>query len=172
MENTPELCLIWLEISLGYLQGRQTVLEQNIDGTAAVNQHSIELNLVDTRIKNQRKMPWLRYCSPLVLSTEGDLAVRLRREPQINDEIVDIGHVQASVGEQLALSFGLDGHFAPNDGVDVVGWLDVLVTGICVFIIVVLVAPFSCVVRLVGRIRNLSMRVDRLKNVAILHGMV
>ena len=40
------------EISLGYLQGWQTVLEQYIDGTAAVNQHSIELNLVDTRIED------------------------------------------------------------------------------------------------------------------------
>ena len=83
-------------------------------------------------------MPWLRYCSPLVLSAEGDLAVRPRREPWIGDEVVGIGHVQASVGEQLALSLGLDGHFAPNDGVDAVGWLDVLVTGICIFIIVVL----------------------------------
>ena len=51
-ENAPELCLIWLEISLGYLQGWQTILEQYIDGTAAVNQHSIELNLVDTRIED------------------------------------------------------------------------------------------------------------------------
>ena len=114
---------------MGYLQGWQTVLEQYIDGTAAVNQHSIELNLVDTRIENQRKMPWLWYCSPLVLSAEGDLAVRPRREPQIGDEVVGIGHVQASAGEQLALSFGLDGHFASNDGVDAIGWLDVLVTG-------------------------------------------
>ena len=55
-ENAPELCLVWLEISLGYLQGWQTVLEQYIDGTTTVNQHSIELNLVDTRIKNQRQV--------------------------------------------------------------------------------------------------------------------
>ena len=99
---------------MGYLQGWQTILEQYIDGTAAVNQHSIELNLVDTRIENQRKMPWLRYCSPLVLSAEGDLAVRLRREPWIGDEVVGIGYVQASTGEQLVLSLGLDGHSAPN----------------------------------------------------------
>ena len=50
--------------------------------------------------------------------------------------VVGIGHVQASAGEQLALLFGLDGHFAPNDGVDAISWLDVLVTGIYVFIIV------------------------------------
>ena len=68
--------------------------------------------------------------------------VRPRRELRIGDEVVGIGHVQASAGEQLVLSFGLDGHFAPNDGVDTVGWLDVLVMGICVFIIVVLVALF------------------------------
>ena len=61
-------------------------------------------------------MSWLRYCSPLVLSAEGDLAVRLRRELRIGDEVVGIGHVQAGASEQLALSFGLDGHSAPNDG--------------------------------------------------------
>ena len=65
--------------------------------------------------------------------------VRPRREPRIGDEVVGIGHVQASASEQLALSFGLDGYSAPNNGVDAVGWLDVLVTGIYVFIIVVLV---------------------------------
>ena len=78
--------------------------------------------------------------------------MRPRREPRISEEVVGVSHVQASTGEQLAFSFGLDGHFAPNDGVDAIGWLDVLVTGICVFIIVVLVALFHCVVRLVGRI--------------------
>ena len=68
-----------------------------------------------------------------------------RREPRIGDEVVGIGHVQASAGEQLALSLGLDGHSAPNDGVDTIGWLDVLVMGIYVFIIVVLVTllPYS-----------------------------
>ena len=81
-------------------------------------------------------MPWLRYYSPLVLSAEGDLTVRPRREPWIGDEVVSVGHVQASTGEQFAFLFGLDGHFAPNDGVDTIGWLDVLVTGIYVFIIV------------------------------------
>ena len=68
--------------------------------------------------------------------------VRPRREPWIGDEVVGVGHAQASVGEQLAFSFGLDGHFASNDGVHAIGWLDVLVMGICVFIIVVLVALF------------------------------
>jgi hypothetical protein len=86
----------------------------------------------------------------LVLSAKGDLAVRPRREPQIGDEVVGIGHVQASAGEQLAFSFGIDGHSAPNDGVDMVGWLDVLVMGICVFIIIVLVTLLPYIVRLVG----------------------
>ena len=117
-------------------------------------------------------MPWLRYCSPLVLSAKRNLTVRPRREPRIGDEVVGIGHVQASAGEQLVLSFGLDGHFAPNDGVDAVGWLDVLVTGIYVFIIVVLVMLLPCVVRLVGFIRSLLVRVDGFENMAILHGMV
>jgi hypothetical protein len=40
-----------------------------------------------------------------------------RRELRIDDEVVGVGHVQASVGEQLAFSFGLDGHLASNDGV-------------------------------------------------------
>ena len=96
--------------------------------------------------------------------------VRPRREPRIGDEVVGIGHVQASAGEQLVLSFGLDGHFAPNDGV--VGRLDVLVTGICVFIVVVLVMLLACVIRLVGCIRSLLACVDRFENMAILHGMV
>ena len=108
----------------------------------------------------------------MVLSAEGDLAVRPRREPRIGDEVVAIGHVQASMGEQLALSFGLNGHFAPHDGVDAVGWLDVLVTRICVFVVVVLVALFPCIVRLVGCVQSLLTRIDRLENVAIFHGMV
>ena len=60
---------------------------------AAIDQHSVELNLVDTRIEDQGKTSWLRYCSPLVLSAEGDLAVRPRREPRIGDEVVSIGNV-------------------------------------------------------------------------------
>ena len=98
--------------------------------------------------------------------------VRPRREPRIGDEVVGIGHVQASAGEHLAFSFGLDGHFAPNNGVDAVGWLDVLVMRICVFIIVVLVTRFPYVVRLVGFIWSLLARVDGFENTAILHGMV
>ena len=117
-------------------------------------------------------MPWLRYGRPLVLSTEGDLVVGPRRMARISDEVVSIGHVQASTGEQLALSFGLDGHSAPNDGVDMVGWLDVLVIGICVFIIIVLVTLLPCVIRLVGCIQSLLARVDRFENTTILHGMV
>ena len=108
----------------------------------------------------------------MVLSAEGDLAVRPRREPQIGDEVVGVGHIQASAGEQLAFSFGLDGHFAPNDGVDTIGWLDVLVTGIYVFIIIVLATLHPYVVRLVGFIRSLLARVDGFENTAILHGMV
>ena len=108
----------------------------------------------------------------MVLPTEGDLAVRPRREPRISDEVVGVGHVQAGAGEQLAFSFVLDGHFASNDGMDAIGWLDILVTGIYVFIIVVLVALFPYVVRLVGRIRSLLMRVDRLENATVLHGVV
>ena len=98
--------------------------------------------------------------------------VRPRREPRISDEVVSIGHIQASAGEQLALSFGLDGHSAPNDGGDTDGWLDVLVTGICVFIIVVLVTLLPCIVRLVGFIQSLLARVEGFENMIILHGMV
>ena len=98
--------------------------------------------------------------------------MRPRREPWIGDEVVGVGHVQASTGEQLAFSFGLNGHLASNDGVDVIGWLDVLLTGICVFIIVVLVTLLPCVVRLVGCIRSLLACVDRFENTIILHGMV
>ena len=98
--------------------------------------------------------------------------MRPRREPWIGEEVVGVGYVQASAGEQLAFLFGLDGHFASNDGVNAIGWLDVLVTGICVFIIVVFVALFPCIVRLVGRIRSLLTRVDRLENAAILHSLV
>ena len=98
--------------------------------------------------------------------------MRPTREPRIGDEVVGVGHVQTSVGEQLAFSFGLNGHFASNDGVDAIGWLDVLVTGICVFIIVVLATLLPCVVRLVGFIRSLLARVDGFENTAILHGMV
>ena len=53
-----------------------------------------------------------------------------------------------------------------------IGWLDILVTGICIFIVIVLIALFPCVIRLVGCIQSLLTRVDRLENVAILHGMV
>ena len=108
----------------------------------------------------------------MVLSAEGDLAVRPRREPRIDDEVVGIGHVQAGASEQLALSFGLDGHSAPNDGMDAVGWLDVLVTQICIFVIVVLVMLHPYIFRLVGFIRSLLARIDGFENTAILHGMV
>ena len=108
----------------------------------------------------------------MVLSAEGDLTVRPRREPWIGDKVVGVGHVQASTGEQLAFSLGLDGHFASNDGVYAIGWLDILVTGIYIVIVVVLVMLFPYIVRLVGRIRSLLTRVDRLENMAILHGMV
>ena len=117
-------------------------------------------------------MPWLRYSGPLVLSTEGDFTVRQRREPRIGEEVVGVGHVQASAGEQLAFSFGLDGHFTSDDGVYMIGWLDVLVTRVYIVIVVILIALFPYVVRLVGCIRSLLMRVDRLENTAILHGMV
>ena len=100
-ENTPELCLVWLEVRLSYLQGGQTVLEQYIDGAAAVDQYSVELNLVDTRIEDQGKTSWLRYCGPLVLSAEGNLVVRPRREPRIGDEVVGVGHCNTS-GVSLA----------------------------------------------------------------------
>ena len=108
----------------------------------------------------------------MVLSAERDLEVRPRREPRIGDEVVGVGHIQAGAGEQLAFSFGLDGHFAPNDGVDAVGWLDVLMMGICIFIIVVLTTLLPCVVRLVGFIQSLLARVDGFENTTILHGMV
>jgi hypothetical protein len=108
----------------------------------------------------------------LVLSAEGDFMVRPRREPQIGEEVVGVGHVQASAGEQLAFLFGLDGHFASDDGVYVIGWLDVLVTRVCIIVVVILVALFPYIVRLVGCIRSLLTHVDRLENAAILHGMV
>ena len=117
-------------------------------------------------------MPWLRYCGPLVLSAEGNFVVRPRREPRIGEEIVGVGHVQASAGEQLAFSFGLDGHFASDDGVHAIGWLDVLVTRVCIVVFVILVALFCYIVRLVGCIRSLLTCIDRLENAAILHGMV
>ena len=69
-------------------------------------------------------------------------------------------------------SLGLDGHFAYNDGVYVIGWLDILVMGICVVIVVILVTLFPCIVRLVGRVRSLLTRVDRLENATVLHGVV
>ena len=84
----------------------------------------------------------------MVLSAEGDLAVRPRRKPWISDEVVGVGHIQAGTGEQLVFLFGLDGDFASYDGVDVIGWLDVLMMGIYVFIIVVFIALFPYVVRL------------------------
>ena len=76
------------------------------------------------------------------------------------------------MGEQLAFSFGLDGHFASDDGVHAIGWLDILVMRIYIFVVVVLVALFPYVVRLVGCIRSLLTCIDRLENAAILHGMV
>ena len=98
--------------------------------------------------------------------------MRPRREPQFGEKVVGFCHVQASAGEQLAFSFGLNGHFASNDGVDAIGWLDILVMGIYIFVIVVLVTLHPYVVRLVGFIQSLLARIDRFENTAILHGMV
>ena len=117
-------------------------------------------------------MSWLWYCGPLVLPAERDFAVRPRREPRIGEEVIGIGHVQASTGEQLAFLLGLDGHFASDDGVHVIGWLDILVTRVCIVVVVILVVLFPCIVRLVGCVWSLLTRVDRLENAAILHSMV
>ena len=68
--------------------------------------------------------------------------------------------------------FGFDRHFASNDGVHTIGWLDVLVTRVCIVVVVILVALFRYIVRLVGCIRSLLTCIDRLENAAILHGMV
>ena len=46
------------------------------------------------------------------------------------------------------------------------------VTRVCIIVVVILIALFPCVVRLVGHIRSLLTRVDRLEDAAILHGMV
>ena len=100
----------------------------------------------------------------MVLPAEVDFTVRPWRESRIGEKIVGVCHVQASAGEQLAFLFGLNGHFASDDGVHAIGWLDVLVTGVCIVVVVILVALFPCVVRLVGRIRSLLMRVDRLED--------
>ena len=115
------------------------MLEQYIDGAAAIDQYSVELDLVDTRIEDQGKMSWLRYCGPLVLPAERDFAMRPRREPEIGEEVIGVGHVQASTGEQLAFPLGLDGHFASDGGVHAIGWLDVLVTRVCIVVVVILV---------------------------------
>ena len=69
-------------------------------------------------------------------------------------------------------SFGLNGHLAADDGVHAISRLDVFMMRVCIVVVVVLVALFSRVVRLVGCIRSLLMRIDRLENTAILHGMV
>ena len=74
--------------------------------------------------------------------------------------------------EQLAFSFGLDGHLAADDGVDAISRLDVFMTRVCIVVLVVLVALFPHVIRLVGHIRSLLTRVDSLEDAAILHGVV
>ena len=152
--------------------GGQTVLKQYIDGAAAVDQYSVELNLVDTRIEDQGKTSWFRYGGPLVLPAEVDFVVRPRGEPRIGEKVVGVCHVQASAGEQLAFPFGLDGHFAADDGMHAISWLDVFMTRVCIVVVVILIALFPCVVRLVRRIRSLLTRVDSLEDAAILHGMV
>ena len=98
--------------------------------------------------------------------------MRPRREPGIGEQVIGVGHVQTSTGEQLAFPLGLDGHFDSDDGVHAIGWLDVLVTRVCIVVLVILVALFCYIVRLVGCIRSLLMCIDRLENAAILHGMV
>ena len=108
----------------------------------------------------------------MVLPAERDFAVRPQREPGIGEEVIGVGHIQASTGEQLVFSFGLDGYFASDDGVHAIGWLDVLVTRVYIVVVVILVALFCCIVRLVGCIRSLLTCIDRLENAAILHGMV
>ena len=50
--------------------------------------------------------------------------------------------------------------------------LDVFMTRICIVVVVVLVALFPHVSRLVGHIRSLLARVDSLEDATILHGMV
>jgi hypothetical protein len=42
---------------LSILESREAVAEQDVDGVAAVDEHSLKRNIVHARVKNEWKMP-------------------------------------------------------------------------------------------------------------------
>jgi hypothetical protein len=79
-EDAPELCIVLLEVSRLDLRCGQAVLEQDVDGAAAINEHPIELDAADAGVEDKGEPTRFRDCHPAVLSAEGDLAMRPGRE--------------------------------------------------------------------------------------------
>ena len=95
-------------------------------------------------------------------------------EPGISDAVVSISDIQAGLAEQLVLAFALDGHLAPEDGLDLVGGVDVAVMGILIpfVLIIFFLALLLNVVRLAVVVLGFLARVDVLEDATILHGVV
>jgi hypothetical protein len=49
---------------------RKGIAEEDVEGTASVDEHLFELYVPDDRIQNEGETPWLRNIGPLVSSAE------------------------------------------------------------------------------------------------------
>jgi hypothetical protein len=70
-------------------------VKQDVDGTATVHEHPLELDVVDAGVKNEGKMTRFRNCRPPICSAEGDFTVGPSREPGVGDEVVGVDDTQA-----------------------------------------------------------------------------
>ena len=90
-------------------------------------------------------------------------------EPRIGDAIVGVGDIQAGSAEQLVLMSAFNGHLSPKDGLDLVGGVDITVTGIMIYFVLTLLVN---VMRLAAVVLGFLACVDVLEDMAILHGVV
>jgi len=119
-----------------YLESRQAVAEEDVNGAAPVNEHALKSDSIDATIQDQRETSWLRDGGPLVLPVEGNLHVRPGRKFWVGDQTVCAVHVEAGSLQELSFSLGFNGNFASEDGVDHVGGTNVLVSWVPILVVV------------------------------------
>jgi hypothetical protein len=86
---------------------RKTAVKQDVDGTATVHEHPLELDTVDAGVEDEGKTTRFWNCCPPVCSAKGDFMVGPSWEPGIGDEVIGVDDAQASPLQQLAFALGL-----------------------------------------------------------------
>ena len=158
---------------MGQLECRKTTAKQDVDGVATIDKQTLETNVVDAWFQNEGKVPWLGDGSPVILPIKRDLLMRLGRKRRVSDKIVSSVNVQACPSKELALSLGFNRHLAAKHGIDNVSWVDVMVVGVSVLIVIVLfaIAPITVACGLCSIVLNDLLHVDVFEDTTIFHGV-